>query len=71
MLKFVAIFQIDQLRLIVELQFGWGLEIDTQKLKEINESRHGTNYFDMAAATEVNGSTKKTELPESPFIVTF
>jgi hypothetical protein len=68
---FAAIFQIDQLRLIVALQFGWGLKIDVQKLKEINESKHGKSYFDKAAATEVNGSTKKTELPESPFIVTF
>ncbi len=57
--------------MIVALQFGWGLEIDVQKLKEINESRRKKNYFDTAAATKVNGDIKKTELTESPFIVTF
>jgi hypothetical protein len=42
-----------------------------EKLKEINESRCGKDYFDMAAATEVNGNTKKTELTESLFILKF
>ena len=55
--------------MIVALQFGWGLEIDVEKLKEINESRH--DYFDTTAATAVNGNTKKNELTESPFLVTF
>jgi hypothetical protein len=44
--------------LIVALQFGWGLEIDVKKLKEINESRHGKDYFDTTAATAFNGHTK-------------
>jgi hypothetical protein len=37
---------IDKQELIVLSQFGWGLEIDAEKLKEINESRHGKDYFD-------------------------
>jgi len=37
---------IDKQELIVVSQFGWGLEIDAEKLKEINESRHGKDYFD-------------------------
>ncbi len=53
------------------MQFGWGLEIDVKKMKEINESRCGKDYFDTTAATAVNGHTKKTELTESPFLVTF
>jgi hypothetical protein len=57
--------------LIVALQFGWGLEIDIKKLKEINELRRGKDYFDTTAATAVNGHTKKTELTESTFLVTF
>ena len=57
--------------MIVAFQFGWGLEIDVEKLKEINESRHGKDYFDTTAATAVNGNTKKAELTESPFLVTF
>jgi hypothetical protein len=32
--------------LIVALQFGWGLEIDVEKLKEINELRRVKDYFD-------------------------
>jgi hypothetical protein len=48
--------------LIVTLQFGWGLEIDVKKLKEINESRRGKEYFDTTAATAVNGHTKKQNL---------
>ena len=68
---FVPIFQIDKQRLIVALQFGWGLEIDVEKLKEINESRRGQDYFDKTATIEVNRITKKTELTESPFLVTF
>ena len=57
--------------MIVALQFGWGLEIDFEKLKEINESRHGKDYFDTTAATAVNGNTQKNELTESPFLVLF
>ncbi len=53
------LFIIDEPRLIVALQFGWGLQIDVKKLKEINESRRGKDYFDMTAATAVNGHTKK------------
>ena len=57
--------------MIVALQFGWGLEIDVEKLKKINESRRGKDYFDTTAATAVNGHTKKTELTESLLLVTF
>jgi hypothetical protein len=46
---------IDEPRLIVALQFGWGLEIDVKKLKEINELRRRKDYFDTTAATAVNG----------------
>jgi hypothetical protein len=53
---------IDEPRLIVALQFGWGLDIDVKKMKEINESRHGKDYFDMTAATAVNGHTKRQNL---------
>jgi hypothetical protein len=62
---------IDKPRLIVALQFGWGLEIDVKNLKEINELKGGKDYFDTTAATAVNGHTKKAELTESPFLVTF
>ena len=67
----VMMCHIDKQCLIVVSQFGWGLEIDAEKLKEINESRHGKDYFDKIAATEVNGNTKKTDLTESPFLITF
>ena len=67
----VMMCHIDKQCLIVASQFGWGLEIDAKKLKEINESRHGKDYFDTKAATEVNGNTKKTDLTESPFLIMF
>ena len=52
-------------------QFGWGLEINDAQLEEINRSRHGRDYFDKAAATEVNSNTKKMPLTESPFVHKF
>ena len=52
-------------------QFGWGLEINDAQLEEINRSRHGRDYFDKAAATEVNSNTKKMTLTKSPFIHAF
>ncbi len=33
--------------------------------------RDGEDYFDKAAATKVNGNTKKMTLTESPFILKF
>ena len=53
------------------MQFGWGLEINDKQLEEINRFRDGEDYFDKAAATEVNGNTKKMTLTESPFILKF
>jgi len=52
-------------------QFGWGLEINNEQLEEINRFRYGRDYFDKAAAMEVNGNTKKMPLTESPFIHKF
>jgi hypothetical protein len=57
--------------LIVAFQFGWGLLINEDQLKDINDSRNGINYFDTTAATEVNRISKKTKLSESPFIHKF
>ena len=37
-------------------EFGWGLEIDANQLAFINAHRHGNDYFNAAAATEVNGT---------------
>jgi hypothetical protein len=68
---FFAILRINKFMFIVAFQFGWGLEIDVERLKEINESRCGKVFFDVAAAAEINGNTKKTELTESPFILKF
>ena len=43
-----------------------------QQLEEINTfSRYGQDYFDKAAAMEVNGNTKKMPLTESPFVHKF
>ena len=53
------------------MQFGWGHEINNEQLEEINMLRYGRDYFDKAAATEVNGNTKKMPLTESPFIHKF
>jgi hypothetical protein len=57
--------------LIVALQFGWGVKIHADQLKEIDESRHEKNYFDIAAGIDVNGNSKKIILTEPPFIHKF
>ena len=52
-------------------EFGWGMEIDDDQLAVINARRHGKDYFDAAAAMEVNGTSKKPPLANSPFIILF
>ena len=55
----VMMCHIDKQCLIVASQFGWGLEIDAEKLKEINELRHGKYYFDKKAATKLMETQKR------------
>jgi hypothetical protein len=57
--------------LIVISKYGWGMEFSDDVLKAINVRRHGNDYFDVIAATEVNGTTKKPPLTVSPFIIQF
>ena len=52
-------------------EFGWGLEIDDDQLDLINARRDGNDYFDAAAAAEVNGTSKKAPLTNSPFVKLF
>jgi hypothetical protein len=57
--------------LIVISKYGWGMEISDDQLKAINAVRNGNDYFDVIAATEVNGTTKKPPLTVSPFVILF
>ena len=52
-------------------EFGWGMEIDDDQLAVINAQRHGNDYFDAAAAMEVNRTSTKPPLAYSPFIILF
>jgi hypothetical protein len=52
-------------------EFGWGMEIDDIQLTLINAHSHGNDYFDATAATEVNGTSKKPPLKNSPFVCLF
>jgi hypothetical protein len=52
-------------------EFGWGMEIDDNQLVLINAHRHGNDYFDATAAIEVNGTSKKPPLMNSPFVCLF
>jgi hypothetical protein len=52
-------------------EFGWGMEIDDDQLAVINARRLGNDYFDAAAAMEVNRTSKKPPLTNSPFIKLF
>jgi hypothetical protein len=52
-------------------EFGWGMEIYDDQLAVINARRHGNDYFDAATAMEVNGTSKKPPLVNSPFIILF
>jgi hypothetical protein len=52
-------------------EFGWGMEIDDDQLVIINAHRHGNDYFDATAAIEVNGTSKKPPLMNSPFVCLF
>jgi hypothetical protein len=57
--------------LIVISKYGWGMEISDDQLKAINAWRNGNDYFDVIAATGVNGTTKKPPLTVSPFVILF
>jgi hypothetical protein len=57
--------------LIVISKYGWGMAFSDDELKAINVRRHGNEYFDVIAATEVNSTTKKPPLTVSPFIIQF
>ena len=50
-------------------EFGWGLKLTPEQLREINEKRKTDGvYFDKIASQDVLGTTKKGDLKESPFI---
>jgi hypothetical protein len=57
--------------LIATSKFLWDMEINNNHLKAINAWRHGNDYFDAMATTEVNGTSKKPTLKMSPFVCLF
>jgi hypothetical protein len=58
------------IELIVELKFGFGMEISADQLASINVERNGRLYYDEAAATDVHGHARKQTLTTSPFVRT-
>ena len=53
----------------VAREFGFGRQMTAEELAKVNEQRQGmgTTYIEMEAAMEIL-STRKTLLPESPFV---
>ena len=49
-------------------EFGFGLDLTEDMLSKINERRLGTKYCDTLAAIEVNQTSDKQRLTESPFV---
>ena len=50
-------------------EFGWGMTLTEEQLKEINVKRaRDVGYCDEVASKDVMGTTKKADLTESPFI---
>ena len=56
---------------IVSRDTGFGLQLDSTQLAEINSSRQGRKYTDEAAAMDVMNCTDKKEIIESPFVKYF
>jgi hypothetical protein len=50
---------------------GFGMPWSPAQLDEVNNSRHGTEYVDKVAATQILSTTAKPPLKESPFVRTF
>ena len=52
-------------------EFGFGLKISEEQLKEVNKYREGKKYMDEEAAKSKRGSANKGALTRSPFVVEF
>jgi hypothetical protein len=52
-------------------EFGFGLKISEEQLKEVNKCREGKHYMDEEAAKSKQGSASKGALTRSPFVVEF
>ena len=52
-------------------EFGYGMNLTVQDLKQVNESRHGTKYKDEQAANDTKKNIFKLELTPTPFIREF
>ena len=55
----------------VSREFGYGHDLTTSQLAEINNYRKNRNYIDEDAAVEIYGKKEKKPLTESPFIRKF
>jgi hypothetical protein len=52
-------------------EFGFGLKISEEQLKEVSKYREGKHYMDKEAPKSKRGSTSKGALTRSPFVVEF
>ena len=50
---------------------GFGLNLRSDQLEQINCARRGKKYFDEVAAKEMKGSVLKKDLKDSPFVCYF
>jgi hypothetical protein len=52
-------------------EFGFGMDINPELLKEVNITKEGKKYNDTKAAISRRGTDLKKQLTSSPFIVEF
>jgi hypothetical protein len=55
----------------VSREFGFGMKLSVEDLRQVNEYREGKHYSDRLAATEKRGTSQKKPLKSSPFVVEF
>ena len=55
----------------VSREFGFGMRLSAEDLRQVNEYRQGKHYSDRLAATEKRGTSQKQPLGSSPFVVEF
>jgi hypothetical protein len=55
----------------VSREFGFGMKLTVEDLRQVNEYREGKHYSDRLAALEKRGMSDKKPLASSPFVVEF
>ena len=52
-------------------EFGFGMELSSEQLQQVNKKRNGEDYIDKSAAVLKRGTSQKQPLTSSPFYIEF